>query len=99
MEERTKQLKDSEHLAAIETTTGTVGRDILNPLQAIKGDLYPAKTDLATSPECKEKNNIQERLIEIEKNIDYINKIVQDLQDYARPPQPTGGESKPLSNF
>ena len=26
-----------------------------------------------------------ESLNEIEKNIDYINKIVADLQDYARP--------------
>ena len=31
--------------------------------------------------------------IEIEKNIDYINKIVQDLQDYARPLNPKIEES------
>jgi signal transduction histidine kinase len=32
-------------------------------------------------------------LYEIEKNIDYINKIVQDLQDYARPLNPQAEES------
>jgi PAS domain S-box-containing protein len=88
VEERTKQLKYSERLAAIGATAGMVGHDIRNPLQAITGDVYLAKTELASTPESEEKNNIQESLIEIEKNIDYINKIVQDLQDYARPLNP-----------
>ena len=39
VEERTKQLKDSERLAAIGATAGMVGHDIRNPLQAITGDL------------------------------------------------------------
>jgi signal transduction histidine kinase len=65
-----------------------VGHDIRNPLQAITGDLYLAKTELATVPESSEKNNILEDLQEIEKNIDYINKIVADLQDFARPLKP-----------
>jgi len=43
VEERTKQLKDSERLAAIGATAGMVGHDIRNPLQAITGDLYLAK--------------------------------------------------------
>jgi signal transduction histidine kinase len=34
-----------------------------------------------------------ESMVEIEKNIDYINKIVQDLQDYARPLNPKIEES------
>ena len=34
-----------------------------------------------------------ESLAEIEKNVDYINKIVQDLQDYARPLNPKIEES------
>ena len=61
-----------------------VGHDIRNPLQAITGDIYFAKTDLASTPESEEKKNIQESLDEIEKNVSYINKIVADLQDYAR---------------
>jgi signal transduction histidine kinase len=88
VEERTKQLKDSERLAAIGATAGMVGHDIRNPLQAITSDVYLIKTELALTPESDEKNNANESLTEIEKNIDYINKIVQDLQDYARPLQP-----------
>ncbi len=83
-----KQLQDSERLAAIGATAGMVGHDIRNPLQAITGDVYLAKTDLATIPECEEKKSALESLQEIEKNIEYINKIVADLQDFARPLKP-----------
>jgi signal transduction histidine kinase len=88
VEERTKQLKDSERLAAIGQTAGMVGHDIRNPLQAITSDIYLAKTELASIPESDEKKNALESLQEIEKNIDYINKIVADLQDFARPLTP-----------
>ena len=88
-----KKLKDSERLAAIGATAGMVGHDIRNPLQAITGDVYLAKTELASLPESEEKKNAIESLQEIEKNIDYINKIVQDLQDYARPLNPKAEET------
>ena len=93
VEERTKQLKDTERLAAIGATAGMVGHDIRNPLQAITSDVYLIKTELALTPDTEEKNNSIERLTEIEKNIDYINKIVADLQDYARPLNPRVQES------
>ena len=92
-EQRANQLKDSERLATIGATAGMVGHDIRNPLQAITGDLYLAKTDLASIPESEEKQTIQESLTEIEKNIDYINKIVADLQDFARPLKPNSEET------
>ena len=93
VEERTKQLKDSERLAVIGATAGMVGHDIRNPLQAITSDVYLAKTELASTPESEEKKNALESLQEIEKNIDYINKIVQDLQDFARPLNPKAEEA------
>jgi PAS domain S-box-containing protein len=83
-----KQLKDSERLAAIGATAGMVGHDIRNPLQAIASDVYLAKSDLLSVPEGEAKENLKESLDGIDKNIDYINKIVQDLQDYARPINP-----------
>ncbi len=86
--ERTKQLKDSERLATIGATAGMVGHDIRNPLQAIIGDLYLAKGELTSLPDSEEKINASECLHEIEKNIDYISKIVADLQDFARPLNP-----------
>jgi PAS domain S-box-containing protein len=93
VEERTKQLKDSERLAAIGATAGMVGHDIRNPLQAITSDVYLVKTELASTPDSEEKKNALESLAEIEKNIEYINKIVQDLQDYARPLNPIAKET------
>ena len=88
VEERTNQLNGAERLAAIGATAGMVGHDIRNPLQAITSDVYLIKTELASTPETDEKKNALEGLIEIEKNIEYINKIVVDLQDYARPLTP-----------
>ncbi len=93
VEERTSQLRDSERLAAIGATAGMVGHDIRNPLQAITSDVYLAKTELASTPESEEKKNALESLKEIEKNVDYINKIVQDLQDFARPLSPRAEET------
>ena len=84
VEERSKQLKDSERLAAIGATAGMVGHDIRNPLQAIISDVYLAKCDLEKSSACAEKESVLENLSEIEKNVDYINKIVADLQDYSK---------------
>ena len=43
IEERTKQLKDTERLAAIGQTAGMVGHDLRNPLQTVIGELYLGK--------------------------------------------------------
>ncbi|MCW3994674.1 MAG: ATP-binding protein [Candidatus Bathyarchaeota archaeon] len=91
VEEKTKQLKDAERLAAIGQTAGMVGHDIRNPLQAIVSDTYLLRTDL-NSLNGDTKQSIEESLDSIEKNVDYINKIVQDLQDYARPIVPSARE-------
>jgi hypothetical protein len=48
-----------------------VGHDIRNRLQAITGDVYLVKTELASTPESEEKKNALDSLKEIEKNIDY----------------------------
>ena len=79
-----KQLQDKERLAAIGTTAGMVGHDIRNPLQAMISDVYLLKDYLTAIPEIQVKKNFAESLEGIEKNIFYINKIVSDLQDYAR---------------
>jgi PAS domain S-box-containing protein len=93
VEERTKQLRDAERMAAIGTTAGMVGHDIRNPLQAIVGDLYLAKSDLEAMPEGQEKEGLQESLAEIEKNVEYIDKIVEGLQDFAKTLKPVARET------
>jgi PAS domain S-box-containing protein len=92
-QEASKKLKDSERLAAIGATAGMVGHDIRNPLQAITSDVYLAKTDLASIPESEERNSALESLQEIQDNVEYINKIVADLQDYARILKPVPKET------
>ncbi len=92
-QEAAKKLKDSERLAAIGATAGMVGHDIRNPLQAITSDVYLAKTELASIPDNEEKKNALVSLQEIEKNAEYINKIVADLQDFARPLKPHAEET------
>ena len=88
VEERTKQLQEKERLAAIGATAGMVGHDIPNPLQAIVGDLYLAKEEIKEIPNVECSRAMLETVGEIEKNVDYINKIVADLQDFARPLNP-----------
>ena len=88
VEERTRQLKDSERLAAIGATAGMVGHDIRNPLQAIVGDLFLARDSIFSLNEGETKKDLQENLNSIEENLFYIEKIVSDLQDYARPLHP-----------
>jgi len=44
-------------------------------------------------PEGEEKEGLIESLDGIAKNVEYINKIVQDLQDYARPLNPVAKET------
>jgi nitrogen fixation/metabolism regulation signal transduction histidine kinase len=80
-----QQLKDAERLAAIGATAGMVGHDIRNPLQSIMGDIFLAKSDVSALPENEEKKSLSENLESILDSVEYINKIVQDLQDFAKP--------------
>lgn len=82
------KLKSAERMAAIGQTAGMVGHDIRNPLQAIMGDLYLIDCDVAFLPEGENKTNIQESIRSIQANLAYIEKIVEDLQDYAKPLNP-----------
>jgi len=86
--ESARKLHDAERLATIGATAGMVGHDIRNPLQSITSDVYLANSELASLPESEQKNNIRESLDEIAKAVDYVNKIVADLQDFARPLKP-----------
>ncbi len=88
VEERSKQLKDSERLAAIGQVAGMVEHDIRNPLQAIVSELYLAKQSVAESPESDIKKSALESIYTIQQQIDYINRIVANLQDYTKPLKP-----------
>jgi PAS domain S-box-containing protein len=85
---RTEKLKTAERLAAIGETAGMVGHDIRNPLQTISGELYLAKSEVGSLPEGDAKKNLIEGMQIIGEQLGYINKIVADLQDYARTSAP-----------
>ncbi len=82
------QLDEKERLATIGATAGMVGHDIRNPLQAISGDVFLMHDYVSFISDSGVKLEAVESLECIEENIDYINKIVADLQDYARPLHP-----------
>ncbi len=98
IEDKTEQEND-KRLSTIGQTAGMVGHDIRNPLQAMTGDVYLANSDLELIPECNAKVSIKESLNSIQKNLDYVDKIVADLQDYARVFEPTITETDIESIF
>ncbi len=81
---RTEKLRGTERLAAIGETAGMIGHDIRNPLQSIIGELYLAKSELSALDDGEIKKNLSESILFIEEQTIYINKIVSDLQDYAK---------------
>ena len=88
VKDQTRKLVESESLAAIGKTAGMVGHDIRNPLQAIEGELYLARQELDVLPNSEARNNLRESIDTIQERLIYINKIIVDLQDYARAPAP-----------
>jgi len=80
-------------MAAIGETAAMVGHDLRNPLQAIVYRLYLAEkaTEALSSPysEVAKKLGLEEMFKELGEHVKYMDKIVSDLQDYARPLQPT----------
>ncbi len=87
--QQVEQLKNAERLSAIGQTAGMIGHDIRNPLQSILCEIYLSKRDVTSLPESDAKQSLNESLCSVEESLSYINKIVQDLQDYARTPKPT----------
>jgi PAS domain S-box-containing protein len=96
LEERTRQLRESERLAAIGEATMMVGHDLRNPLQAIINNVYIIKSKCLDKLPKKarsilEREGLEEILKRIENEINYMNKIVRDLQDYSKPITPKYG--------
>jgi signal transduction histidine kinase len=86
--EQVEQLKNAERMSAIGQTAGMIGHDIRNPLQSIVGEIYLSKSAVDSLPDSDSKKDLKESINNIEESLSYINKIVLDLQDYAKPPKP-----------
>ena len=83
-----KQMQQQERLVAIGQTAGMVGHDLRNPLQSIAGEVYLAKSELASFPDGESKSCLQESIHTIEEQVGYMDKIVSDLQTFVKPVQP-----------
>jgi PAS domain S-box-containing protein len=79
VEEKVKELKEKETLATLGQMTLMVAHDLRNPMQAISN--YTFLLDEAVKGMPKElKERLTKYVESIEKNVNYMNKIVQDLQ-------------------
>jgi signal transduction histidine kinase len=75
-----QQLLKSERLAAIGQLAAMIGHDLRNPLTSIIGSTYYLEKKLGSNADSK----LREMLGIIKKNVEYSNKIVNDLLDYSR---------------
>jgi PAS domain S-box-containing protein len=92
VEERTKKLQDAERLATIGQVAAMVGHDLRNPLQVLTNTLYLLEEGFKTQASSQMAELLEKKrpmLLEtMEEQVGYMNKIVSDLQDYARPLKP-----------
>jgi len=95
-----EQLLEQTRLGSIGATAAMVGHDLRNPLQAIVNNIYLAKKTYDAAPATFKRIATVEGLVErfnaIEDEAQYMNKIVSDLQDYARPLKPELSETNLL---
>jgi PAS domain S-box-containing protein len=75
-----QQLFKAERLAAIGELAAMIGHDLRNPLTGITGAAYYLKMKLSKKMDVK----TSEMLDIIEKDIEYSNKIINDLLEYSR---------------
>jgi len=87
-----QRLREAERLAGIGEAAAMIGHDLRNPLQAMVNRLHLAKKALenVSQPysDLAAKLSLKELFSELTERTVYMNKIVSDLQDYARPIKP-----------
>ncbi len=92
VEERTKQLQVAERFAVIGEIATMIGHDMRNPLQVITNMQYLLEMTMQKMSREEsvilEKYGIMGIFERIGTEIQYLNKIISDLQDYAREVNP-----------
>jgi len=100
VEEKTNQLKKAqeqllkaERFAAIGEAAAMVGHDLRNPLQVITNMVYTSEKKSKSIPitdrEIIEKHGFLDLRSGLKEQVKYMEKIVADLQYYAKPIKPT----------
>ena len=112
VEERTRELREAERMAAIGELAAMVGHDLRNPLQAITNAVYILKESAKevdstliqytgildflpkhireqVPPYVTKVIKERDEMVRIiDESVNYANKIISDLQDYATPVKP-----------
>jgi PAS domain S-box-containing protein len=87
--EKTEMLKQAERLAAIGETAAMVGHDLRNPLQVLSVTIHIVKEMLRSGSLKPEAKPSPTELFEtMEESASYMNRLLSDLEDYARPLTP-----------
>ena len=81
VEERTKELRETEHMAAVGETAAMVGHDLRTPLQTVSNILHLMKS----TPAGKKRAEFEEELM---RQVNFMDRVVSNLQEYARPLKP-----------
>jgi PAS domain S-box-containing protein len=79
IEEKVKELREKEELATLGMMTVMVAHDLRNPLQAIINRTYLIN-EIIKNVQDETRERIKRHLQAVTKDINYMNKIVQDLQ-------------------
>jgi PAS domain S-box-containing protein len=87
VKEKTEELRGAEQLVAMGQVATMVGHDLRNPLQVLVNLAYLVKMKVGELPSSTG-IELQDQLTTVEKQIEYMNKIVSDLQDYGRTLEP-----------
>jgi PAS domain S-box-containing protein len=86
------RLAEARRLATIGEAAAMVGHDLRNPLQAIITGVYLGRKGYESLPpeyaKVAEEHGLVKWLSLVEGEIEYMDKIVSDLQDYAVPLKP-----------
>jgi PAS domain S-box-containing protein len=88
VEEKTLQLQNAQRLAIIGETATMVGHDLRNPLQSVVNTVYILNKKIKEMPSSPMRDELTRNYERIERNTNYMDKIVSDLLDYARPMVP-----------
>jgi signal transduction histidine kinase len=93
LEEKSTQLREAERLAAIGETAALLGHDLRNPLQVLINLTFTAKKAFNATPSPFTNDEDKQKALDFcaaaEKQILYLDKIVSNVQDYARETHPT----------
>jgi PAS domain S-box-containing protein len=88
-----QQILKAERLAAIGQVAAMVGHDLRNPLTGIGGAAYYLKIKLGSAMDERSAEMVEL----IEKDVEYSNKIINDLLDYSREIRLELAEASPKS--